>query len=710
MTWLGLIVLIGLVAFGIRGLVSSFRQQPVRALTISTVLIGGLAFAISLGDTDLVSMATGDQMDRVLRMLATVAISVAVCLGVWVFLNLCIGQAQRRWPVFSGLAAAIGGAGFFGLLRGNFSVNALVAEPDAQLFNSGGGVLGLLEWPIAGALLFGIGTFIAKSVPQQIPRVGIGAATGVIAGALIAPRTKIWQRPLLDWPEALLFAALGAVIGGALANTKDRRIRGALIGAGLGFGFASWLRAPFLETVATPWLNTMIPLALLMAGFCWIAEPSNHDRAIFDARARAAVFLGPALGFLLIALVIPAVRTGVLSFYNSKGDDYVGFRNYERLFTDDGSFDVSAWRNIFTSNLFYVAVILFLIGAAVALVAGTGRNGKLSWDSGPTSTGALLGGAFLLSFAALASLRGTFFNNLWWVITVVTVTTVLGMAVAVLADRATWGENLAKSLIFMPMAISFVGASIVWRLQFQARDVSKKQTGVLNAVWVELGKLSNSGAPRIVVIVALASLLGVTLWRLVRRAQNGLPFSGLTILATVWSWLLYRFLGPRLGGFRRIVDADTGAVTIEPETVQFITEAPFNNVWLMIILIWMQTGFAMVIFFAAIKAVPEEYLEAAKVDGATESQAFFGVTLPTILPTVGVVVTTLIVGVTKVFDIVAVAGLGGKFGNDVLANQMFKESFQQFNFGFGAAIAIVMFLLVLPVMTYNVWTMQKEVH
>jgi alpha-glucoside transport system permease protein len=116
----------------------------------------------------------------------------------------------------------------------------------------------------------------------------------------------------------------------------------------------------------------------------------------------------------------------------------------------------------------------------------------------------------------------------------------------------------------------------------------------------------------------------------------------------------------------------------------------------------------MVIFSAAIKAVPGEFIEAAKVDGATESQTFFSVTLPSILPTVGVVVTTMIVQVTKVYDIVAVAGLGGRFGNNVLANQMFNESFQIGDTGLGAAIAIVMFLVVLPVMVYNIYNMQKE--
>lgn len=702
MVWLGLLILIGLVAVLARVFVATLRTQPVKALILAAVVLGAVAFSMSLGDSGLGSLATSDETKRVLRMLATVAISVAICIGLWTLLNLAVGQAERRWPVFSGLAAGAAGAVFFGILRGNQSVDTLIADPDPTLFGSGSGWLGHLEWPMAGAALFGLGILAAKSIPIAAARVALGAAVGAAAGALIAARTKLWQRPELDWVNAIVLALLGLAIGYALANTRERRIRGAIVGAGLGFGAGAWLGSPFLVTVDTPWINTIVPLALLTAGFSWIGEPTVRERSEFDRRARVFVFLGPALGFLVIALVIPAIRTAVLSLNDRQGDNYIGLENYERLFTASDSFDLSGWRNIFTSNLFFAAIVLMLIGSGVALVSGSRRNGETSWDSGPTSTGAILGGVFLLSFAVLSTLRGTFFNNIWWVITVVSVTTVLGLAVAVLADRATWGENLAKSLIFMPMAISFVGASIVWRLQFQARPPQKNQTGVLNAVWVALGKLSNSGWPRVMIIIALAAALAWSLWRLVGRARSGLPFTGMSILSFALGWFLYRFIGPRLGGFRN-VDGE-----IVPETVQFITETPFNNVWLMVILIWMQTGFAMVIFFAAIKAVPEEFIEAAHVDGATPTQTFFGVTLPTILPTVGVVVTTLIVLVTKVFDIVAVAGLGGRFGNDVLANQMFSESFQVQNIGFGASIAVVMFLLVLPVMAYNVWSMQRE--
>ena len=141
--------------------------------------------------------------------------------------------------------------------------------------------------------------------------------------------------------------------------------------------------------------------------------------------------------------------------------------------------------------------------------------------------------------------------------------------------------------------------------------------------------------------------------------------------------------------------------------VIFIQTAPWNNFWMMVVLIWIQTGFAMVIFSAAIKAVPEELLEAARIDGATESQSFWRVTIPQILPTIGVVVTTLIVTVLKVFDIPKVM-TNGNFDTQVLANEMWERAFTQLNFGLGSAVAVVLFIGVLPVMFINIRRMQRE--
>ena len=145
------------------------------------------------------------------------------------------------------------------------------------------------------------------------------------------------------------------------------------------------------------------------------------------------------------------------------------------------------------------------------------------------------------------------------------------------------------------------------------------------------------------------------------------------------AYLIYRLLGPGLGGF-----VENDGVT-EAQPVLFIQEAPFNNMWLMVVLIWVQTGFAMVILSAAIKAVPTELIEAAKVDGANESQVFWRITLPQIAPTIGVVITALFVTVMKVFDIVY-AMTNGSFGTQVIANEMFERAFGFSDLGLGSAL------------------------
>ncbi len=714
MTVLGIVTFIGVLAFGLWTWGNLVRENPRKAAIVAALVVGFLALIISGGGLsfgEVIDGLGGDRMNRVYDMLATVLLSVIFCIGIWVVANVFVDQARGRWTVFSALTGAALGAVFFGLLRGNKSVGPLVSDvapefqaADPLLLNDavGTGLVGNLEWPILGAVLFGAGGYAMKSLPNRLARLGLGAAIGVVAGWFVARNTRILQRPDPDWIATILATAILGGIGFVLGRRSGSAERYGLIGAGVGFAVGSWLLSPFAQIIDVPYLPTMVPLALIMMGAGWQQTPQPRERAQFDSRARAVIFLAPALLFLTGALIVPTIRTGILSFKDRTAASYIGWDNYESLFTDDRSFDTSNWTNIFSSQLFFVAVILALIGVAVGLISYIRRNGEPGFEGNPTSIGALLFGAFILSFAVLTVLRGTFFNNIWWVIVVVTLATVFGLAIAVLADRASFGENAAKSLIFMPMAVSFVGASIVWRFQYQPRETSKTQTGVLNAIWVELGRLSNSGWPRTLVMIVLAALLAWAVYAGVQRIRAGRPFTFSAIMVFLLGWLLYRFAGPRLGGFEKTADGE-----IVPDTILFLTETPFNNVWLMVILIWMQTGFAMVILSAAIKAVPTEFVEAARVDGATDAEVFFNVTLPSILPTVGVVVTTMIVQVTKVYDIVKVAGQNGIFGNDVLANQMFNESFQIGDIGLGAAIAMVMFASLLPVMVYNIRSMQK---
>jgi alpha-glucoside transport system permease protein len=333
----------------------------------------------------------------------------------------------------------------------------------------------------------------------------------------------------------------------------------------------------------------------------------------------------------------------------------------------------------------------------------TGRAVEL----GNATFGPLVVGGLLVSFGVFTALRGTLINNLWWVVVVTFASTAMGLAIAVLADNRG-GERIAKSIIFMPMAISLVGASIIWRFVYTARDVSTEQTGVLNSMWVGLGRLSTgSGLPTIIGAIVLGLIVvAIGTWAaraLVRRNYGGAVVP--VILLILVGWFFARYVGVwggGVGGFQ--IDEDG---TIRGQTILFTQETPYNNFWLMIIMVWIQTGFSMVILSAAIKAVPTELIEAAKIDGATESQVFWRVTLPQIATTIGVVVTTLIVGVMKVFDIVKVI-TNGQFGSQVLANQMFQEAFQFGDTGKGAALAILIFVAVLPVMIYNIRNMQKE--
>ncbi|MCL4251542.1 MAG: sugar ABC transporter permease [Anaerolineae bacterium] len=222
-------------------------------------------------------------------------------------------------------------------------------------------------------------------------------------------------------------------------------------------------------------------------------------------------------------------------------------------------------------------------------------------------------------------------NNILWLLIVPFVSTALGLVIAVLADRVRWG-TLAKSMIFMPMAISFVGASVIWKFIYDYRPEGQAQIGVLNALVTALG-----GQPQ--------------------------------------AWL----------------------------TIPF-----WNNIFLMIILIWIQTGFAMVLMSAALRGVPEETLEAARIDGANEVQIFFRIMIPQIIGTILVVWTTITIVVLKVFDIV-LAMTNGQWDTEVLANLMYDWMFRGGgDFGRGSVLATVIMIAVIPIMIWNIRRFRAE--
>lgn len=224
-------------------------------------------------------------------------------------------------------------------------------------------------------------------------------------------------------------------------------------------------------------------------------------------------------------------------------------------------------------------------------------------------------------------------NNVLWIVVVPAVTVVIGIIVAVLADKlSATGEKVSKSFIFMPMAISFVGASTIWLLVYQFKT-GDEQNGLLNAVWSLFG-----GSPQ--------------------------------------DWLS-------------------------------ISSGRLNSILLMVILIWLQVGFAMILLSSAIKGVPEETIEAARIDGARELQIFFQVVIPQVKGTIITVFVTVLILVLKVFDIVYVLTQGQDKTN-VIANLFFLELFRRGEDGRASAIVVMLLIAVTPVLIYQVRHFRRE--
>ena len=221
-------------------------------------------------------------------------------------------------------------------------------------------------------------------------------------------------------------------------------------------------------------------------------------------------------------------------------------------------------------------------------------------------------------------------NTILWILVVPIFTAALGLLLAIMLDRIKH-ESIPKSLLFMPMAISFVGASIIFKFVYEYRDPDEVQIGLLSTIVDFLG-----GTPT--------------------------------------DWMLSK---------------------------------PLNTFLLMIIYVWTQMGFGMVILSAAIKAVPSDIVEASSLDGASGWRLFRNITFPMIKGTFIVVLATGVVGALKVFDIVRTM-TGGNFSTNVLANEMYSQVFVQFDTGKGSALAIVLFLLVTPILVYNIRSLRKE--
>ena len=274
-----------------------------------------------------------------------------------------------------------------------------------------------------------------------------------------------------------------------------------------------------------------------------------------------AGFLAPAMLFLIIGLIYPAIRTSLLAFQDSSG----------------------AW----------------------------------TMDN------------FVWTFTQPTAIR-TLVNTIIWVLFVPTISTAIGLAYAIFIDRSR-GEKYYKVILFMPIAISFVGAGIIWRFVYEYRSCDREQIGVLNAIVVAFGG----------------------------------------------------------------------------EPVQWLQTDPINTFLLIVVMIWIQTGFAMVLLSAAIKGVPTEQIEAAQLDGTNAWQRFINVTVPGIRGALVVVLTTISIATLKVFDIVRTM-TAGNFDTSVIANEMYTQAFRASEIGRGSALALILFILVLPIVVYNVNVLRKQ--
>jgi alpha-glucoside transport system permease protein len=328
------------------------------------------------------------------------------------------------------------------------------------------------------------------------------------------------------------------------------------------------------DSDAPKWFVTIVAIIWGVGGVAVLFWVFNWIIELFPdtwrSRLQPFIFVGPAIAILTWYLAFPVVRTFYISLFNRDGPQYGQFVGLANYVT------------VFTDRL----------------------------------------------------MREAFRNNIFlWILFGVPLTVGFGLVIATLADRSKF-ERISKAMIFLPMAISFVGASVIWNFIYVVRPVDAPQIGLLNAVVVALG-----GTPR------------------------------------AWP--------------------------------AFTAISPWNNLFLVIIVAWLQTGFAMVLFSAALKGIPDEILEAARVDGANEIQVFFRIMVPTIRGTIITVTTTIVIFTLKIFDVVWVM-TGGQFGTDVIATQFYRQSFIARNAGYGSAIAIILLIAVIPVMIYNLRQFREQ--
>lgn len=273
----------------------------------------------------------------------------------------------------------------------------------------------------------------------------------------------------------------------------------------------------------------------------------------------------------------------------------------------------------------YLAITIYLLYPAIQSVINSFQDRASEEWVGFANYTDLLGSP---------SFRDTMFNTVLWMVVVPTLTVILGLAVATLADRlGPSTEKLTKTIIFLPMAIALAGSAVIWDTLYNAKPAGQPQIGVQNAIITALG-----------------------------------------FDPVVW---------------------------LQESTLHL------NSFLLMLVLLWAQVGFAMVLLSAAVKGVPVDTLEAARIDGATERQVFFSVIVPQVKGTIITVFITVLIAVLKIFDVVYVM-TNGNFNTNVLGNEFYNQLTTNFNYGSAATIVVIMMIVVIPVMFYQVRHFKAE--
>jgi alpha-glucoside transport system permease protein len=315
-------------------------------------------------------------------------------------------------------------------------------------------------------------------------------------------------------------------------------------------------------SAGSKFLDMFIAVFIFVAVMGVVLFLADRVRSRRGELVQTLVFVLPAAVLISVGLLYPGIRTIVESFRDRASRNWIGFDNYQTIFTSSDQITV---------------------------------------------------------------LR----NTAVWVIVTPILATLIGLVYAVLIDKARI-EAVAKSLIFLPMAISLVGASLIWKFVYDYRATEQDQIGLANAI-----------------------LKGIGL-----------------------------------------------------DTYRFLLTEPWNTLFLIVIMIWVQAGFAMTVLSASIKAIPDDIVEAARLDGVSGFRMFRYITVPSIRPSLIVVLTTISIATLKVFDIVRTT-TGGNFDTSVLAYEFYVQSFRSFDNGLGAALAVLLFILVIPIVVYNVRQMRK---